>query len=516
MKRKLIIASAALSTLCCIYLARLNSQAEEFAPVAAEGISALAASPQGASPTDLVSARSGEQLEDFSRRVKTKRTMLTLDAGKAAMIYGREGTGLYFEANSFVHADGSPVTGKVRIRLNECYDIASMISAKLSTTSDGQILETAGMVDIKAFSGNEEVNLKKDQRFNIYFPKNGNEENDFKLFYGEWNKDEIINWKLADNEEPIRMADAARVTKEGKIQESENVFTENFADDVDLTNVEPYQSLLGEGDYCFLQICESKLRRGTRISEMDYFNWKLGSGQTLNQWFVSNFNPDLKMLEEFCILGLRSEITFKVDEEGNFKSYYISKSCDRPDYDRAMVAFLETMPPLDLGQLMPSYNDDHACILTFGSHTGTSQENFASEFKKKHKNELDKPLKNVDASTLDYFIFSSSELGWINCDRFYENGPRVDFVVHNSGIAGGTVSMVFEDINSVLKGVSDGDRITFPGIPANKRVRLIGISSASNDPLMCVTSSNTSAQKAALKNYKPFSIIELEKQFARN
>src|SRR5690606_37690568 len=132
-----------------------------------------------------------------------------------------------------------------------------------------------------------------------------------------------------------------------------------------------------------------------KINEMDYFNWQLDNGQTLNQWFVSQFNPDIKMLEEFCLMGYRSEITFKVDKKGNFKSYYVSNSSALRDYDRVLARFLQTMPALNLDLLMPDYTYDHACILTFSSKRSKSGEGFAQQFKAENKDSIDNPMRNV-------------------------------------------------------------------------------------------------------------------------
>ena len=106
--------------------------------------------------------------------------------------------------------------------------------------------------------------------------------------------------------------------------------------------------------------------------------------------------------------------------DSNFNDYYISKT-SITEYDRSIASFLKTMPALDLDQLMPKFTYDHACILTFSTARGSSPDGFVQQFKSKHKGDPDKPLTDVDASTLDFFVFSSSELGWINCDRFVED-----------------------------------------------------------------------------------------------
>ena len=505
MKPKSIIAVATLTTLCCIYLARLNEKVNaQFDPDTQS--TAVFALSKNESSSDVGMSVGPE------RRMKvdlqsTVDSVFLMNGAIDNMIYGKEGTGLFFPANCFVDRSGNTVKGKVKIVLRECYDIATILAAKLSTTSEGQLLETAGMIDIQATSAGREVYIRDDGSYRIMFPKHENTKDDFELFYGEWKRDGIINWRLAE-------VDLSAVNEfYGSTEEGSKY--DNIEMEYTTESAPVYQSKLNAGESCFLHICESKLRRGTRISEMDYFNWQLGNGQTLNQWFVENFNPDLQMLEDYCIQGLRSEITFKVNRSGGFESYYISKSAIT-EYDRKLVAFLQTMPPLNLKQLMPDYTDDHACILTFGSRQANEKEKFVSSFAKKCDADPNKVMTEVDESTLDYFIFSCSQLGWINCDRFYNSDdPLVDYVVEISGGGNTSVSMVFDELNSVLRGVSEGNKVVFHDVPANKKVRLVGIQYNEEAPLMCVTKSNTQNERTLLNAFKPFTIGELRGQFVK-
>ncbi len=511
MKPKIIIASATLLTLSCIYLVRLNDKADDFA---ADRINAqINSTDEEQMSNESLPMLNENDLRKPLKRKKTDLSTIYIDPNQDNLVYGNQGTGLFFPANCFMNEDGKSITGKVKIQLNECYTIPEMIEANLSTTSDGRLLETAGMVDIHAFSSGKAIVLKSDASYEIYFPKNENDKVDFKLFYGEWQEDGMINWNLAGSDEAVQSV--AEDNPEYSDSEPQEFYSEPENIDTDLGDVKPYKSILGDDEYCFLQISESNLRRGTRISEMDYFNWRLADGQTLNQWFVANFNPDLEMLDKFCVMGLRSEITFKVDRNGAFQSYYISKS-SIPEYDRAIVDFLQTMPPLDLDQLMPTYLDDHACILTFGSRQGKDQQAFADVIRKKFASTPDAKISGIDASTLDYFVFTSSELGWINCDRFMDNeSPLVNYSVKNQASDNGTISLVFDDMNSVLKGVKEGGFVTFNNVPANKKVRLIGLDNYNKEPLMCLADGNTNDNKTELNAYKPFSLNELENQFAK-
>jgi hypothetical protein len=510
MKPNPFFTTVSLSVIGCIYLVQLNNSAENFSKAVRPVAVSVEKEPVSVTTTSVKPLLSIFPTTEVTLNPKarsraesaTKRTHFTIDNSISNRVEGNEGTQLYFPAYCFVDAKGNTINGNVDIELDECYGVADMLNAKLSTTSGNRLLETAGMVNIKAISDGKPVFIKEGAAYNIYFPRNGNEKDDFRLFYGAWTDSGIIDWMLAANDAPI---------KEEIIDEEEW-----FAEEDELATIQPGQSLLSDGQACFIQIEKSHIRRGYKINNMDYFNWRLKNGQTLNQWFVSNFNPDLDMLEAFCEKGYRSEIHFKVDRTGAFHSYYVWNSSASREYDRVLANFLKTMPPLELEGLMHNYTYDHSCILTFSSMIGNDRQNFVRKFKAAHRDELTNPLQKVDAAALDYFVYSSTELGWINCDRFYESDqPMVDFYVFNPPSASGSVSMIFDDINSIVKGIYENNQIVFRDIPANQRVRLVGIDVKGDAPIMCMVQAKTEEKVSALTAYRPFSITELEKAFSK-
>lgn len=441
-------------------------------------------------------------------------TVLYIDNKRAQKVKGRKGTQLFLPANIFVKQDGTLPKGKIKIELVECYDVPDMLMSKLSTTSGNKLLETAGMIKLKAYSGKEELALSEGARYNIYFPKNKNTKEDFHLFYGDFNQDEIIDWKLADIETPIAETEGVIKTEEF-ISDPELIYNEGFGFSDSDENLNPRASWLSDDETCFINIAESNLRQGSSIMETDFFNWQLKNGQTMNQWFVANFNPDLKMLEEFCILGYRPVIHFKLEPEGKFSSYYIAKS-SREDYDRLLARTIMSMPALDISKMQHPYSSNNACILTFASKQGTEQQAFVATFKKNIKTNEDGTIAKADNAGLDYFVYSSSELGWINCDRFADEDGQLVTVKVETNSPRCAVSMVFEDINSILKGVYEDGKMVFTNVPVNKKIRLIGLNTDQESPVMAIAQSQTAETTIPLKNYKPFTLEQLQAQFARN
>ncbi|MCF7566911.1 energy transducer TonB [Sabulilitoribacter arenilitoris] len=121
---------------------------------------------------------------------------LKINTQKDTVIVCNEGTKLDIKANSFIDGNGSLIKGIIDLNVTEYYKLSDMLLANLSTTSDGKPLETGGMLNIKAFKGDELLQLKKS--IEISFPTSNKKEG-MQLFSGEW-KNENVNWKLAKNE----------------------------------------------------------------------------------------------------------------------------------------------------------------------------------------------------------------------------------------------------------------------------------------------------------------------------
>lgn len=125
--------------------------------------------------------------------INNRDTVLTLEQGTILMI--PEGT---FRGK------------KVTLSVQEVYDYSDMVLANLGTTSGGNLLETAGMINLDARDGNgNKVNIRKDKEVTIFFPNEGELNNDMQLFNGV--HDDAINsqdWTVPRNNRMLRIRPA--------------------------------------------------------------------------------------------------------------------------------------------------------------------------------------------------------------------------------------------------------------------------------------------------------------------
>lgn len=70
--------------------------------------------------------------------------------------------------------------------------------------------------------------------------------------------------------------------------------------------------------------------------------------------------------------------------------------------------------------------------------------------------------------------FVTSGMGWINCDRFVREPFIIDQIVQTDVVEDAHYLLVFEDINSIMRGIvgSDG-KLVFKNVPPGKRATLI-------------------------------------------
>jgi hypothetical protein len=74
-------------------------------------------------------------------------------------------------------------------------------------------------------------------------------------------------------------------------------------------------------------------------------------------------------------------------------------------------------------------------------------------------------------------FLASQKLGWINCDRFYNDpAPKIDLIVTYTGTFIPSMVVLFEEINSVMPYTyREGNKLIFKNVPADKKITFIGL-----------------------------------------
>lgn len=122
-----------------------------------------------------------------------------------------------------------------------------------------------------------------------------------------------------------------------------------------------------------------------------------------------------------------------------------------------------------------------------------------------------KNASKMSARSLDSYAFSTSNLGWINCDRFYDvpNSKKVDLLVNSKT----PVRVIFNKINAVMQGESNGQQNRFSNIPKGEQITIFGIRKKGEKLFMAFEQTRVGKEPINL-SYKETTFEEMQKTLA--
>lgn len=89
-----------------------------------------------------------------------------------------------------------------------------------------------------------------------------------------------------------------------------------------------------------------------------------------------------------------------------------------------------------------------------------------------------------NAEAMDAYLLASEELGWINCDEFYDIPNKTNVLVRVDTTYRPSVRMVFDNLSSVMNGNYNprNGTVTFSDVPVGEPIRLVGYSIMDGTP----------------------------------
>lgn len=142
-----------------------------------------------------------------------------------------------------------------------------------------------------------------------------------------------------------------------------------------------------------------------------------------------------------------------------------------------------------------------------------NNESYNKLFNQKYSAFKNNAVQSMNDAELNYYIFSASKLGWINCDFFWEvKDEKIDYIVKADPQAKPNIKLVFKGAKSILTGTLDGDKYIFKNVPINQDIKIVAISFKGSKPLLSISLTKTDKQIFDKFNYKEFALTDLEKQ----
>jgi hypothetical protein len=131
-----------------------------------------------------------------TRLVSNTEQTLTIQPAQPQTVTAANGTKVVVPAQAFVFEDGTSPEGPVELIVREAFSPSDFITHNLTTTSNGRILQTGGMVYIGAQANGRPLTLADGASLTVALPTQNVDPN-MELFYAEQTADGNVNWQPA-------------------------------------------------------------------------------------------------------------------------------------------------------------------------------------------------------------------------------------------------------------------------------------------------------------------------------
>lgn len=152
----------------------------------------------------------------------------SISASMDQHLFFQSGLEISFLANSFVQENGAAHScSEIKILVEEYLKTAEMLSADLTTHSNGKMLESGGMIYIEAWCGTQKLKLKPGKSIEILFPSITKKEG-MKTFNGRKSKN-MSDWVLQNGGEVKIVPDELIPETEKKNNNERFIVTEEIS-----------------------------------------------------------------------------------------------------------------------------------------------------------------------------------------------------------------------------------------------------------------------------------------------
>lgn len=423
------------------------------------------------------------ELISFYKSVKKEPQTITVDMEKGATIALKEGTQLTIAPKSLAYKKTNRIArGKIKLDVTEYYKLSDILLANLSTKCDDNLLETGGMLFIKASKNGKALKLADSKTMIISFPDK--DKQGMQLFSGEEHNNEI-NWKL---------------NKSTKGSPTSSKFVHFIEEDVEVAfNVVEKAPIFPD--------CENETNNTSRRKCFK---------EKINALLAKEFNNDIA--SDLNLTGkIKVRIFFKIDKEGNI----IDVEARAPHKQLAdeAIRFINLLPKMKPATqrgravTVPYYLPINITLEGVTRATPPITVRDEGDIIGEIENIIvtDSVIGNIKQSNLERYTFATSKLGWINCDRFARiTGKRVRFRLKIKNAGNANLKLVFRSISAVLPSKKYKNSFDFGTVPADEKVILVAIKKIRDKIYLGIKETETKQLTEVDLEFKEVTIKELK------
>lgn len=400
------------------------------------------------------------RLTNLFIQLEKKEQHFNIDNSRDTLLQFEEGTVLLVPANSFGGMNGIELTAK------EFYNTSDIILNQLNTASNKEQLETGGMIHLTATQNRTPVNIDSSKALKLYMSDTGSNINGMQLFSGI-NSDahNQVNW----------LPKKQYFSKTGTFTEARVLNMVNMPYKLKETNKGVIAYFLSDDSITLSKDSIKQLLK----EKYGYYKVKLRSAE----WWAMH--------------GRWWETT------GYFDSYYASMIGDsvwmeNELADKYKLAYTATRVVPGNGRYK-WYKHYWDSTTTIGNGTYKLIPGFSAILNNKY---------GVDIT----------DLGWINCDRFYKDKrTKIQYAINleDSSINYSTM-LVFDRIKSIINGFATGNKVVFNDIPVGEPVKVISIGiNKKGETVYSVTPTTTSEEELKGLQFQSTSAPDLKASLSK-
>lgn len=364
-------------------------------------------------------------------------------AEKAFEIKTKTGITLKFPENAFSDAMGNPVHGRVQLSVQHFQSKSDFASAGLtSSTTDGQALESGGMVDINATSGNADIRIADGKSYKI--EGNSAYKEGFETFYGVGG--DQTTW--ANN---VNSANASNNASNSNDQNG---------------NTKKNYTL------SLLPITRSNSGQANHLIVND-----LGDNMPLSQWFYNNakINKDLK--KRIKVDGIIFPAKLTLNKSGDITDVTLLDSSQASN--SIISEHFDYFRELLMSAPAARFNDTFGMPESLTIRFSTLDANFI-KIKQLPLPPVVAGIGKMATNNDGKWALESYSTRLVNCDRFSKFTKSDDSITYKVDHARALVFLNFSDINSLLgpsttRQENTGYSYAMHQFPQGSNARLIAI-----------------------------------------
>jgi hypothetical protein len=372
-----------------------------------------------------------ELLSSFAKKAE----QFIIDNRKDTVLFAEEGSSLFIPAGSL---GGN---SNVKILLKEFYKTSDIVLNKLSTTSDGDQLITGGMLHISASVNDKPVDVLPGKSIKWFLPDTSKQMEQMQLFKGELKKAGDINW-----------------INTGQGFGRPGNFMEAWV--LDLRN-EPYKTKeVRKGTIGFFAVSDNKKLsnaelKSTLKDKYGYYKVKIRRSSTGDGLFKRFIRRNWRKYD-----GIGDSAWINKEQADRYR---LPSTQVRISQDYLGLLGNRTVSVLNRGRISPKVTLDRT-----GNPGGDTQEVYGDR-SADFQNGLNLLQKKYSVDI--------NSLGWINCDRFYnDRREKISYYVDLQDTAINYFTMmVFSEMRSVMTGFISGNKVQFSKVPVGETVKIISI-----------------------------------------